>query len=333
GDWYQGSADATRQNLQHFGEDWDEILILCGDQLYHMDFQAVLANHRATGADASICALPVSDRDATSMGIMQLDDTGRIVRFVEKPPADKLKGLESPDEIFERFGVDGTGRPYLASMGIYVFNKRLLYNELRAHKHVDFGKDLFPAVLNKCRVQPFVFDGYWEDIGTVKSFHEANLAMTQGVAPFEFRTEKGVVYTRSRTLPATKAIKLETNQSIVSEGCVIKGAKLDNSILGLRSIVGENVRLKRCVVMGADYYENDAQKLENRRLGRPDVGFGDNIEIENAIVDKNARIGSNVVIKNPEKVAQQQSDAVVVRDGVICVVKNAVIPSGTKLGV
>lgn len=332
-DWYQGTADAVRQNLQHFGAEWDELLVLSGDQLYQMDFRLLLANHRETEADISIAVLPVAAEPATALGIVNVDKKGRILGFKEKPPTDELTGLETADELFAHFDVEAEGRPYLASMGIYVFNRNVMMDELIERDHIDFGKHLLPESIEKYRVQAYVFDGYWEDIGTVKSFHEANLAIAKYPQSFSFNSEAGLIYTRPRTLPGVVAHNLTSVNSIVADGCVIQEATLDESVLGLRSNVGKNVRLYRTLVMGADFYEYSADRERNRQLGRPDIGIGDNVIIENAIVDKNVRIASDVVIKNPQAAAEQESDFHQVRDGVICVKKGAVIPSGTRIGV
>lgn len=331
--WYQGTADAVRQNLHNFGDQWDEILVLSGDQLYRMDFQRLLTNHRKTGADMSIAVLPVGPATAPSLGIVQVDHEGRVIEFFEKPEPARLKGLETDPAVFRRFHVDGHGRPYLASMGIYVFNTKILYRELRENAYLDFGKHLFPASIKPYRLQAYVYDGYWEDIGTVKSFHEANLHMAKQPPPFSFATDEGLIYTRSRALPGTLAKSLTIKDSIVADGSVVGDAVLIETVLGIRSIIGNNVHLTRTLVMGADEYETEAEKASNRRLGRPDIGIGDDVVIENAIVDKNVRIGSNVVIKNPENVHPAETETYVVRDGIICIVKGAVIPNGTRIGV
>ncbi|QDU62888.1 Glucose-1-phosphate adenylyltransferase [Planctomycetes bacterium Pan216] len=333
GGWYQGTADAVRQNLVHFGHDWDETLILSGDQLYHMDFQSLLSTHRRTEADITIAALPVTAKEAPSLGIVGVDKNGKINTFTEKPPTEELAGLETDDELFKEFQVQADGRPYLASMGIYVFNHKLLCDELTQHDFVDFGKNLFPEAIKKYRVQVYVFDGYWEDIGTVGSFHEANLALARTPPVFSFNTPRGLIYTRPRTLPGTIAGSISARDSIIADGCVVGDSVLEESVLGIRSIIGTDVKLSRTLVMGADYYETDTELELNRRIGQPDIGIGDNVEIEDAIVDKNARIGSDVIIKNPDKVEPTESPMYTVRDGVICILKGAVIHSGTRIGV
>ena len=331
-DWYQGTANAVRQNLHHFGHQWDEILILSGDQLYHMDFQHMVAWHRKNKADITIACLPVTATDASSLGIIKVDKQGRIIQFFEKPAADTLNGLETDQELFDHFDIEQGNRPYLASMGIYIFNREVLYKELVEHEFVDFGKNMFPECLDRYRMQAYLFDGYWEDIGTVKSFHEANLAMAELPPTFSFQTDRGLIYTRSRNLPGTICGDLALKSSIVAEGSQVKGADLDSSILGIRSVVGKNVKLKRTLVMGCDFYETDDEKEHNKKIGQPNVGIGDNVTIEDAIVDKNARIGNNVFIGNPSKISPQETSEYVVQDGVICILKGAVIPDGTKIG-
>ena len=330
--WYQGTADAVRQNLRHFGDGWDEILILSGDQLYRMDYELFLANHRATQADISLCVLPASAADAPSLGIVNVQKSGRIAGFREKPPSGELRGLETDPELFKHFGVTVGERPYLASMGIYIFSAGILQEQLLKHDYIDFGRHLFPACLDRYNVQAYVFDGYWEDIGTVKSFHEANLSLAKPNSPFNFSAEEGLIYTRPRMLPGSNLGRCEIRDSIIADGCRIGEAVLEESVLGVRSVIGHGVRLVRTLVMGADQYEHESARAENRAMGRPDVGLGDNVHIENAIVDKNARIGSDVVIRNPDSVTPSESETYAVRDGVICLFKGAVIPSGTRIG-
>lgn len=330
--WYQGTADAVRRNLTHFGSEWEEMLILSGDQLYQMDFQDLLANHRRTNADVSIAVLPVDARQATGLGIVTVDRAGRVVGFHEKPPADQLAGLETAPEVFRSRGIDPAGRPYLASMGIYVYNRRPLDEQLSHGGYVDFGRDVFPQSLKSYRVQSFVFDGYWEDIGTVRSFHEANLQMADAHPKFAFWHDDGMVFTHARMLPPTRVGRLIMDNSLVADGCRVGDATLKRCVLGIRSILGNGVRMARSLVMGADYYETAQQIARNQEMRRPNVGIGDDVIIEDAIIDKNVRIGSNVIIRNPESVEPKETEMYAVRDGVICVVKGAVVPSGTRIG-
>lgn len=330
--WYQGTADAVRRNWLHFGEDWDEMLILSGDQLYKMDFQQLLANHRRTEADVSISVLPVSAEQASGLGILKVDANGRVIHFYEKPTLDKLAGLETSTELFHKFHVEDSKRPYLASMGIYVFNREPLEKKLLQSGYVDFGRDVFPNTIASHSVQAFVFDGYWEDIGTVGSFHEANLQMAEPNPKFQFLDDDRMVYTAARILPPTRAGNLILKHSMVAEGCRVADATVERSVLGIRSIVGSEVRLVRTILMGADYFENTSQLARNRRIGRPDIGIGDRVVIEDAIVDKNVRIGSDVVLKNPYSIDPIETDVYCVRDEVLVIKKGAIVPSGTRIG-
>lgn len=330
--WYQGTADAVRQNMRHMGENFDEVLILSGDQLYHMDFRKLLHYHRQTSADVSLCVLPASPTDAPSLGIVHVDETGRVKGFTEKPPADKLAGLETDEKLFQHFGVHAEGRPYLASMGIYVFNRPVLYRELLRDGNVDFGKHVFPEAIKHYKVQAYVWDDYWEDIGTVKSFHEANLALARRPANFSFYTQEGMIYTRPRILPGSIFGRIDAKETIVTEGCRIGDLTAENSVVGIRSIIGDKVSLKRTLVMGADYYETDRDMASNRAKSQPNTGIGNNVIIEDAIVDKNVHIGNNVIIRNPDKVSPPRTSQYVVRDGVICLLKGAIIPDGTRIG-
>ncbi|MEI7893923.1 MAG: glucose-1-phosphate adenylyltransferase [Myxococcales bacterium] len=330
--WYQGTADAVRQNLMHLGSRWREVLILSGDQLYQMNFQNLIKHHRESGAAMSIAVLPVGADMAPALGILQVDNKGRVVHFHEKPAHSELGPLASDPALLKTFGVEAPGRPYLASMGIYLFDQKVLFDELNEFRHVDFGRDLFPACIRKHKVQTFVFDGYWEDIGTVASFHEANLLLAKSPAPYQFFGDLGITYTRPRTLPVTQLGKVSIRDAIVAEGCRIESADLEESIVGIRSILGANVTLRKTIVMGADYYESSDDREDNRRKGRPNVGIGSNVIIEHAIVDKNARIGDNVIIRHPPDVSPQETEHYSVRDGVICIYKDAIIPNGTRIG-
>ncbi len=330
-DWYQGTADAVRQNIVHLRDHGhEETLILSGDQLYRMDYRRLLAEHRRTKADVTIATLPVTAQECGGLGIVQVDRSGRIVGFREKPAPDQLEGLDTAPELFSHFGVAAPGRPYLASMGIYVFNTEVLLEELVKYRHVDFGKDLFPQDLQRRKLQAYVFDDYWEDIGTVKSFHEANLELARQPAKFEFRADEGPIYTRPRILPPTLAARLSAHDSIVTDGCTIAEAILENSVIGQRSLLGKNVRLVRTLMFGSDRYETAPQLHANAAQGRPNIGVGDNVTIENAILDKDVRIGSNVALRPPAG-GDSEGSFYAVRDGVLCVFKGAVVPNGTRL--
>ncbi len=330
-DWYQGTADAVRQNLPHFSGDWTHVLILSGDQLYRMDFNDLLQRHIQSNADMSIAALPVSAEMATSLGILKVDSSGKVCEFYEKPAKEALPGLETADSLFQEFNLNPVNRPYLASMGIYIFSRKALMDEVGSNKYVDFGKNLFPDCIKRYKVQAYLFDGYWEDIGTVKSFHEANLMIARDPNVFEFVNDRGFIYTCPRTLPPSQVSSAQMKDSLITDGGKIGSANLDQCVIGIRSMIGNNVTMKRTIMMGADYFETDRHKAENKRLGRPNIGIGNNVEIENAIVDKNVRIGDNVIIRSRPDLTETPVYKVV--DGILCVLKEAVIPSNTRIGV
>jgi len=332
--WYQGTADAVRQNRLHLRDaSADMVLVLSGDQLYRMDFRRLIENHRETDADVSIAVLPVPPLSAPELGILKVDEKGRVREFIEKPRIDQLEGWETEQELFNNFDVNAEGRPYLASMGIYLFSTNVLFEELANQDYTDFGKHIFPKAIGRRKIQAFVFDGYWEDIGTVRSFHVANLELASPKPSFKFEAEEGTIYTRPRMLPPTTARgRVVTTASLVTEGCLIGSLDMEYSVLGIRSVVGENVRLSRTLVMGNDSYEKAADIRRNRRFRRPNLGIGDNVVIENAIVDKDVRIGSNVVLR-PPTIGSMDGEFFAVRDGVLCVYKGAVVPDGTRIGV
>jgi len=254
-----------------------------------------------------------------------------VVAFVEKPSLDRLAGWETDPGLFDRFGVSAPDRPYLASMGIYVFNTNILFEEL-VNDYKDFGKHVFPAAIESRRVQAFIFDGYWEDIGTVRSFHEANLELAATPPKFTFQDDHGPIFTRSRMLPPTTARgNVKSHASLIAEGCIIGSLEMEQSVLGIRAVVGENVKLNRTYVMGNDGYETRQDKARNARFRRPDMGIGDNTVIENAIVDKDVRIGANVVLRPPTS-DSMKGDFYEVRDGVLCIFKGATVPNGCRLG-
>jgi glucose-1-phosphate adenylyltransferase len=324
--WYQGTADAVRQNLRYFLErPWDYFLILSGDQLYQMDFRELMAAHLQSGADLTIATLPVERHAAEGFGIMQTDNSRRITRFVEKPkdPA-SLESLRIPDPLLGEIGLPAGTERYQASMGIYLFNRSVLETCLD-NKHEDFGKHVIPAAIANHRVQAHVFQGYWEDIGTIRSFFEANLALAEIEPPFSFYRPGATVYSRPRFLPATKINGAAVKRTVLSDGCIITEATLDRCVVGIRSIIETGAVLQNVVMMGADFYESET----SAPLGAPPLGIGRNTTIKDAIVDKNARIGERVVISPEGKPTEMDGDNFYIRDGVIIVPKNAVIPDGT----
>jgi glucose-1-phosphate adenylyltransferase len=334
-DWYQGTADAVRQNVRYVQEDGaDEMLILSGDQLYRMDFRLLLQTHRDSQADVTIAVLPVPKEQTSGFGLLRLDDTGRVAGFVEKPQTDEqLAPMHIAAEWLERRGIASHGRHYLASMGIYLFKRDVLIDLLNAKPvATDFGKEIFPRSIATHRVQAHLFDGYWEDLGTVKSYHEANLALASDHPPFDFHTPEGVIYTRMRNLPASRVGGAILEQCLVSDGCVVQaGARIAHSVLGVRSRIGRNVTIRDSVIIGADAFETDAERAENRRRGRPDLVVGDGAVIERAILDKDCRVGRSVRIVNHAGVQDQEGPNYVIRDGIVVIPKGIVVPDGTVI--
>ena len=330
--WYQGTADAVRKNLNHFlNHDFEYMVILSGDQLYRMDFRRIIAQHAETYADVTIATIPVSRGEAQSLGIMEINDERRITRFVEKPkdPA-ALDSLKLNRALYSTLGVEGEDEYYLASMGIYVFNREVLVR-LLDNTLTDFGRDIIPAAIANCRVFSYIFQGYWEDVGTIRSFFNANLDVTSELPRFNFFDMSAPVFSRPRWLPASKINGAHINHAIISDGCIINHANISHSIIGIRSIVGSGSDLNRVVLLGGDYYESHASILENELLGKPRIGIGQNTRVENAIIDKNARIGDNVVISPAGKPDELDHPLFYIRDGIVIVPKNGVIPHGTVI--
>lgn len=317
--WFQGTADAVRQSMRHFmHNDPDIVVILSGDQLYRMDFAKVIEEHLERGADVTICTKPVPRREAGALGIMHVDKTNRIVEFAEKPgDTPVLDSLRAPMYRDER---------YLASMGIYVFKADVLAALICGNEHPDFGKNIIPAAIKAHKVYSHIFEGYWKDIGTIGMFHEANLALTDLVPEFTFYDTDAPTYTHMRYLPPSKINCCDLNRCLLAEGCIISGHRILHSVIGLRAVVGEGTVVEHSVIMGADYFEH-----ERAADGRVPLGIGRDCYIKNAIIDKNVRIGDSVYISPDGKPDGEQSALYVVRDGVIVIPKNTVIPSGTRL--
>jgi len=336
-DWYQGTADAVRKNLLYILGDagFDYVLILSGDQLYRMDFQRMLEDHQRSNADVTIAAKPVGRKEASALGLMQADDTGRVTGFVEKPKTKEEQDRAAVDPAWiDARGIVSEGRDCLASMGIYLFNRQTLLDVLDNQDHADFGKEIFPAAIEDKHVQLHLFDGYWEDIGTIRSFYEANLQLAQPNPPFALSSATSPIYTRARFLPPTRVDGADVSGSLIADGCVIEpGAKIENSVIGLRCRIGRDVTIRNTVHMGADYYEANERVADNDDAGLPRVGVGPGAVIDGAIIDKNCRIGAGARIVNDSGRQDFDGDAgCVVRDGVIVVPKNAVLPPGWKLG-
>jgi glucose-1-phosphate adenylyltransferase len=330
--WYEGTADAVRKNLVHFlNHDFDYLVILSGDQLYRMDFRPIIAQHIETKAGITVATIPVGRKEAKSLGIMHIAEDFRITRFVEKPKEDAaLDSLKLTPELKARFEIKNDGDSFLASMGIYVFNRDLI-RELLDNPLSDFGKHIIPNAINNHPVYSYVYQGYWEDIGTIRSFFEANLDLVTELPRFNFFDMSAPIFSRPRYLPGSKINGAQIDHALVTDGCIINHAKIANSIIGLRTFVGGGTELNRVIVLGSDYYESEESVLKNEGAGRPRVGIGANCKIENAIIDKNARIGNNVVISPAGKPDQLDHELYFIRDGIVVIPKNAIIPHGTVI--
>jgi len=331
--WYMGTADAVRKNFLHFHtQDPDYYIILSGDQLYRMDLREFFRNHVENQAEVSVAVTPVTRERAPHLGILEVDGQGRIVKFVEKPPADQdISHLRIPPNLAANLKGLKPGREYLASMGIYIFNAGILEKALD-NDLTDFGKEIIPQSVGRLKLQAYPFPGYWEDIGTIKSFYETNISLTTITPEFDFYNEDHPIYTRRRDLPASKINACVINQSLTADGCIITNANIMNSIVGIRTIIESGATLDGVVCMGADYYETAEEKARNRSQGIPDIGIGRGTLIRKAIIDKNARIGEVCRI-GVDGLARAEGDFghYYIRDGVIVIPKNAVVPPGSVL--
>ena len=323
-DWFQGTADAVRRSLRHLrSHRGREVLILSGDQLYQMDFRRMAETHRRHVADATVAVIPVGRKQAAGFGILKVNRQGRIVHFEEKPRTERLADLESD--------IPGHGRGFLASMGIYLFGREALERAVSDPTLVDFGRHVIPWAIGEMRVQAHFFRGYWEDVGTIRSYYEANLQLTDPMPPFDFYDAVRPVYTHPRFLPATKVEGCTLHRTLLSEGSILMGAEIERSVVGIRSRIGEGVRIRESLVLGADYYESLEEIDRAQARGLPPVGIGSGSVIERAIVDKNARIGRGVRIANETGVLETDGPGYYIRDGIVIVPKDGVIPDGTVI--
>ena len=327
--WYEGTADAVRKNLVHFlNHDFDYLLILSGDQLYRMDFQEVIEQHRETGADITIATIPVNRNEAKACGILQMDSEKRITNFVEKPKEDALlDSLKITSAMNAQLAIPNGNESFLASMGIYVFNRNVV-TELLDNPLSDFGKHIIPAAIKSHRVFSYVYQGYWEDIGTIRNFFEANLDLVSELPRFNFFDMSAPIFSRPRFLPGSKINGAQIDHAVISDGCIINRARISNTIVGLRTIIGDGTELNRVVTLGSDYYESAESVARHESEGRPRVGIGAHCKIENAIIDKNARIGNNVTISPAGKPENVDHERYFIRDGIVIIPKDAVIPHG-----
>jgi glucose-1-phosphate adenylyltransferase len=324
--WYQGTADAVRQNMRYFLErPFDYYIILSGDQLYRMDFRALLHQHVRSGAEITLATKPVTREQVAEFGIMQSDADRRITRFVEKPKDESvLSEFKMSRELLTSVGMAPEEELYQASMGIYVFNRDVLV-ECLENDLADFGKHIIPHSIAERQVRAYIFDGYWEDIGTIRAFYEANLDLTDLLPQYSFFEASSPIYTHPRFLPGSKINGATLRQAIIADGCIISDAHLERSVIGVRSIIQTGATIRNSIVMGADYYETDPASSDR---GLPPIGIGRNCVIDRAIIDKNARIADGVVITPEGKPADLDADNYFIRDGIVVVPKNAVIPAG-----
>ena len=325
--WFQGTADAVRQSLRHLDKmDFEYVLILSGDQLYQMDFSEMIDAHKKSGAALSIATIPVGEREAPEFGILKSDDENVITSFIEKPKKELLP--EWTSDTGE--AMKAQGRNYLASMGIYVFNKDILYkllNEVHANA-TDFGKEIIPDSIAHYKVISYQYDGYWTDIGNIYSFFEANIALTDEIPPFNLFDSAQTIYTRARMLPPAKISGTQVNQAIIAEGSIIHASAINKSVIGIRSRIGKGTSVNHAYIMGCDYYETIEQINDKTQQGQPILGIGENCIIENAIVDKNCAIGNNVVIKGGAHLDKMDHPLYTIKDGIVVIKKGAVIPNG-----
>ncbi|KAJ3698292.1 hypothetical protein LUZ61_001997 [Rhynchospora tenuis] len=333
--WFQGTADAVRQYLWLFEEhNIMEFLVLAGDHLYRMDYEKFIQAHRESHADITVAALPMDEKRATAFGLMKIDDEGRIIEFAEKPKGDALKAMKVDTTILGLSEERAKEMPFIASMGIYVFSKDAMLQLLRDKfpDANDFGSEVIPGATKiGMRVQAYLFDGYWEDIGTIEAFYNANLGITKKPVPdFSFYDRSAPIYTQPRYLPPSKIKNADITESVIGEGCIIKNCRIHHSVVGLRSCISEGAVIEDSLLMGADYYETENDKKYLASVGGIPIGIGRNAHIKRAIIDKNARIGDDVKIINKEGVqeAARETDGYFIKSGIVTVIKDAVIPNG-----
>lgn len=333
--WFQGTADAVRQYIWLFNEwDVDEYLILSGDHLYRMDYREFIQRHRDTGADITISVVPMDERRASDFGLMKIDQHGRVIDFSEKPKGDALRSMAVDTTVLGLSPEEAQQSPYIASMGIYVFKREALLKLLReSPERTDFGKEIIPTSAKDYNIQAYLFNGYWEDIGTIEAFYEANMALTQQpMPPFSFYDEAAPIYTRPRYLPPTKMLDCVVKESIIAEGCILKECSIVHSLLGVRTRIESGCVIEDTMLMGADYFQPLAERTSGQSCAddKVSLGIGKDTTIRRAIVDKNARIGCNVQIINKDHVqeAERENLGFYIRSGIVVVIKGATIPDG-----
>jgi glucose-1-phosphate adenylyltransferase len=325
--WFQGTADAVRQSLRHLQQhDFEYVLILSGDQLYQMDFEEMLKHHMESNADISIATIPVVEREATEFGIMKTDEEQRITSFIEKPKAELL-----PDWISDTGAeMKSAGKHYLASMGIYIFNRKLLFDLLLEDdpEVTDFGKEVIPGSIEKFKVVSYQYDGYWTDIGHIYSFFEANIALTEDIPPFNLYDNVKTIFSRARMLPPAKISGTTLEKTLISDGCIITASRIESSIVGIRTRVGHGTTIVSCYIMGSDFYETIEEMRRSEEKGLPKIGIGDRCYIKNTIIDKNCRIGNDVRINGGSHLKDMDHALYTIKEGIVVIKKGAILPDG-----
>lgn len=325
--WFQGTADAVRQSMQHILQhSFDYVLILSGDQLYQMDFNEMLNHHVNNQADITIGTVPVNAKEAPAFGILKTNSSNEITSFIEKPKSELLPDWTSP--VSEEMQAEG--RHYLGSMGIYIFNRDLLVDLMNDPNTVDFGKEIIPQAIGKLKVVSFPFEGYWTDIGNIDAFFEANIGLTDDIPRFNLFDTTKTIYTRARMLPTSKISGTLLNKSVIADGCIVHASKIERSVIGVRSRIGKDSVIKNTYMMGSDYYES----LEDIERNHIDIlmGVGERCQVENAIIDKNCRVGDDVKILGGTHLADTETESYVIKEGIVVLKKGAIIPKGTLIG-
>lgn len=334
--WFQGTADAVRRHLPTFTNvKSDEFLILSGDHLYRMDYRPFIAFHRQAGADITLAVLPVEPAKASDFGLVRVDGSGKVMEFREKPAGASLDAMRVDTGTMGLSSREAQRKPFVASMGIYVFKHRVLLDLLTGNpEQHDFGREIIPSAVGRYYIQAFLFKDYWEDIGTIRSFFNANIELVKFPDPaFNFNDAAAPIYTRQRYLPPTRMAEAKVTDSLISEGCIIEGAAISHSVIGIRSIIGNSTTVENSLIMGADYFQLPRERADDALNGVPPVGIGSNTHIKHTIVDKNARIGSNVHIINRDEVREgtREDEGIWIKDGIVIVTKNSVIPHNTVI--
>jgi glucose-1-phosphate adenylyltransferase len=328
--WFQGTADAVRQVMMHIDDfNPSHVLILSGDHLYQMNYKKFLDHHLEKNADVTVSVIPTDESRASSFGLLKTNDEGRIVEFREKPPADQLPAMRVDTTKLGLNEAEAAHRPYLASMGVYFFKYEVLRELLKDDKYTDFGGEVIPATIDAYNVQAFLFDGYWEDIGTISSFYHANLDMASIMPKFNLFNADAPIFTGPRYLPSTKFIDCEIKDSLVSEGCILNRVALNHCVIGIRSRIESHTRIEHTLMMGADYFQTLQELADDRKDGLPWIGIGENTIIRKAIIDKNVRIGSNVKILNEAGLEYHDGGNHYIREGIVVIPKGATITDGT----